>query len=168
MKVKEFYEQVDREIIKHYKDVGNRKYYVSMFGEIYSSNKDNENKVRKLKKQVTPHGYLTIVIDKKTHKVHRLVAKLFVNNRFPDMYDVVDHINDLRFDNRASNLQWTTREHNNIKSRESVTNTRRKQKEQDEYCYDGSFMYEDYLVNKFRGNRDPYNEYLEKNEEFYG
>ena len=28
-------------------------------------------------------------------------------------------------------------------------------------------MYEDYLVDKFRGNLNTYNEYLEKNEEFY-
>ena len=168
MKVKEFYEQVDREIIKHYKDTNKREYYVSVFGDIYSVDRSNKNDVKKLKPSVTKYGYLTVKIAKKNKFVHRIVAKVFVNNRFPDMYDVVDHINDLRFDNRASNLQWTTREHNNIKSRESVTNTRRKQKEQDEYCYDGSFMYEDYLLNKFRGNSDPYNEYLEKNEEFYG
>lgn len=168
MKVKEFYEQVDQEIIKYYKSSNKRDYYVSVFGKVYSVDKSNKNKVRKLKESVNTYGYLTVGIAGKNIRIHRIVATVFIKNPHPIEYTQVDHKNSLRFDNRASNLQWITPQANMDKSFHDVSNTRRKQKNIDKYCYDGSFMYEDYLLNKFRGNSDPYNEYLEKNEEFYG
>ena len=42
----------------------------------------------------------------KTHLVHQLVAKHFVNN--PNNYNIVDHINTNKADNRHFNLKWVT------------------------------------------------------------
>lgn len=43
--------------------------------------------------------------------VHRIIAKAFCDN--PMNYDEVDHINNIKTDNRASNLRWTSRLQNN-------------------------------------------------------
>lgn len=60
------------------------------------------------------NGYLIVGLKKnqqsKNHYVHRLVAIAFVNN--PDMYDVVNHLDYNRSNNRAENLEWTTQEEN--------------------------------------------------------
>lgn len=56
------------------------------------------------------YGYYTIVILGDHHYVHRLVASAFVPNLFnkPE----VDHINEVKSDNRAVNLRWVTRQEN--------------------------------------------------------
>ena len=167
MKVKDFYNQIDNEMIKHYDSSTKKDYYVSFMGEVYSVDKSNKNKVKRLKKSVTPHGYLTVGINGKTQKVHRIVAKVFIYNSEPDTKKEVDHINNLKFDNRVSNLQWISKSDNVSKSHNEPENERRSQLYKDRTEYYGAFMYEDYLVDKFRGNLNTYNEYLEKNEEFY-
>ena len=43
--------------------------------------------------------------------VHRIIAKAFCEN--PMGYNEVDHINNIKTDNRASNLRWTSRLENN-------------------------------------------------------
>ena len=43
--------------------------------------------------------------------VHRIIATAFWEN--PMGYDEVDHINNIKTDNRASNLKWTNRQQNN-------------------------------------------------------
>ena len=54
-------------------------------------------------------GYLTVQINGKRYKVHRLVAQTFLPN--PENKSQVDHINRNREDNRVSpvcNLRWCT------------------------------------------------------------
>lgn len=44
----------------------------------------------------------------KTPQVHRLVAELFVKNTNPEVNNTVDHINCVKTDNRACNLEWVS------------------------------------------------------------
>jgi hypothetical protein len=63
-----------------------------------------------LKPGLASNGYYTIVIcenGKHTTKcIHRLLAESFIQN--PHGYNVVNHINSDRTDNRLENLEWVT------------------------------------------------------------
>lgn len=69
---------------------------------------------RYLKHLLNEKGYVCVVLSKnnirKKYKVHRLVAKAFIDN--PNGKKEVNHINGDKTDNRPSNLQWVTRSEN--------------------------------------------------------
>lgn len=87
-----------------------KRYYVSAGGLVRVENrKDGKSTVsRGTLNEAT--GYLFV----RGWYVHRLVAEAFLGEQ-PDGADQVDHLNDVRTDNRASNLRWTTRRENNSK-----------------------------------------------------
>jgi len=59
-------------------------------------------------------GYLMIKIrNNKYYYVHRLVARVFVENQAPTYFTVVHHKDHDRSNNNASNLEWTTAQLNN-------------------------------------------------------
>lgn len=55
-------------------------------------------------------GYFMVTLGKRHYKVHRLVAIHFVDGYQPNL--VVNHLNEIRTDNRAENLQFCTRGYN--------------------------------------------------------
>jgi len=58
-------------------------------------------------------GYMSVCISSKPRRneyVHRMVAKAFIPN--PDNKKEVNHINGIKNDNRAINLEWCTPEEN--------------------------------------------------------
>lgn len=90
---------LENEEWKLYLSIKSSKYYVSNCGRI-----KNNNKILKPTKN---GGYLSVNINKKPIRVHRLVATLFVDNPDPTKYNVVNHKNSDKINNNASNLEWT-------------------------------------------------------------
>lgn len=64
----------------------------------------------KIKKKGKPDkdGYLRLTVKKKSYRLHRLIAELFVENPNPELYTVVDHINNQKDCNEKTNLRWVT------------------------------------------------------------
>jgi hypothetical protein len=71
-------------------------------------------KKRNLEK--TWDGYLHIKFPNSRYAtpVHRIMGKLFCTNPCPTKFNVVDHINGIRSDNRESNLRWVNNHLNSI------------------------------------------------------
>ncbi len=95
---------------------GYEKYEASTLGNIRSN---WFNKVTVFKPSMHKTGYykvnITVNKKKKTIKVHQLVAMAFLNHQ-PDKFDiVVDHINNIKTDNRLCNLQLLTNRENTTK-----------------------------------------------------
>ena len=55
-------------------------------------------------------GYLSVCLDKKYYKIHRLVAQAFIPN--PDNKPQVNHIDGDKKNNRVDNLEWCTNQEN--------------------------------------------------------
>lgn len=89
-------------------------YEVSNFGRIKSHKR---TQVIILSQSYTNSGYLKVSLYKdgtrKTYLVHRLVGKLFVYNNDPISQNTIDHIDEDKTNNKASNLQWMSK-HENI------------------------------------------------------
>lgn len=86
-------------------------YQVSNLGRVRSR---KWGKWKVLKDIKNYNGYSTVMLysDKKHHYyVHQLVAKAFLPN--PKNLKCVNHKNEKRDDNRASNLEWCTTYYNN-------------------------------------------------------
>lgn len=75
-------------------------------------------KGRILKYHIDIHGYKSVVLSKlnklKTFRVHRLVAKEFLNHTCSRTLHI-DHVNENKTDNRVKNLQILTASENTIK-----------------------------------------------------
>lgn len=84
-------------------------YEVSTFGNVRNS---KNGRLRKPKE--TRDGYLQVCLyveSKMTTKyIHRLVAETFIHN--PENKPQVNHINEIKLDNRILNLEWTTAKEN--------------------------------------------------------
>lgn len=66
-----------------------------------------------LKPSITKGYYFVSLVqngNKENVRIHRLVAKAFLDN--PNNYNVVNHKNENKLDNRVENLEWCTAKYN--------------------------------------------------------
>lgn len=95
-----------------WKDIPNHKHHeISNLGRV----RNKRNKL--ILKGKTGNDYTKVFLknnDDVVHSlaIHRLVAKSFIEN--PNDYDVVNHIDNNRHNNVASNLEWVTKQQNNL------------------------------------------------------
>ena len=80
-------------------------YSVSNYGNV-----KNNKTGRILKPCLKKNGYLQIQIGKKWFLIHRLLACAFVENPLNLKY--VNHIDEIKTNNRANNLEWCTAKYN--------------------------------------------------------
>ena len=69
-------------------------------------------------------GYVRVCVNYKLIRMHRLVAKAFVENQ--NNYSEVNHIDGNKKNNHASNLEWCSRSHNTKHSFDLGLNKARK------------------------------------------
>lgn len=92
-------------------------YFVSNLGNVKSTQKGKE---RLLSKRRSKNGYLSVLLYKenekpKTYNIHQLVCMAFLGH-LPNRYEsVIDHLNNVRDDNRLENLRVTTARQNTTK-----------------------------------------------------
>ena len=99
-------------------------YQVSNYGNVKSLARKGRLKDRIFNNIKHKSGYLTVTLsinnNIKTCKIHQLVAIAFLNHT-PNRYNglIVDHINNIKTDNRLENLQLTTARNNVSKDRKN-------------------------------------------------
>ena len=88
-------------------------YEVSNLGRVKSLNY-NKTGESKILKPAPSKGYLTVVLSsqgvKRTYKVHRLVATMFLPN--PRHLPQVNHVDEVKTNNCADNLEWCNNKYN--------------------------------------------------------
>ena len=67
-----------------------------------------------LKPSIEKTGYVRVNIKGKCYRMHRLIANAFIPN--PNNFSDINHINEVKIDNRVENLEWCTHRHNSTHS----------------------------------------------------
>lgn len=109
-------ELFNKELLETYKDFIDIKGYNGLYkinnkGEVLSL---NNGYIKKMTPCCNTAGYLYVILSnngiKKNESIHRLVAKHFIDN--PNNYPEVNHIDENKFNNNVSNLEWCTSKYN--------------------------------------------------------
>ncbi len=108
-------------------------YYVNETGEVYSAFSK-----RILLGMTDTKGYKRVNMNGAQYSVHRLVAEAFIPN--PLNLPQVNHINEIKADNRVENLEWVTNQQNSeySKAKHFVVE-----------CVDSGESFEVYNLNKW-------------------
>lgn len=85
-------------------------YYVSNMGRLLTTSHHGGHHTAVMKPALDGSGYYRTVMDGKTVKVHRVAAQTWLQN--PLNKPQVNHINNIRTDNRIENLEWVTKAEN--------------------------------------------------------
>ena len=89
-------------------------YEVSNLGNVKSLNYLHTGQEKLLSPAFDKDGYLLVVLskngEKKTCKVHRLVAQAFLPN--PNNYPEINHKDENKLNNSVNNLEWCTAQYN--------------------------------------------------------
>lgn len=98
---------------------GSKECYISENGNVYK--KIDEDKYKKLKQNTVKSGYNYITIsmnngERKSFRVHRLVAIAFIENKDIENLTVVGHKDNNKTNNVYTNLYWTTTQENTQKA----------------------------------------------------
>lgn len=88
-------------------------YYASKDGKIYNL---YTHRYLKPIKEESGYTYVTLCKNKikKNRKVHILIASCYIENTKPETQTQVNHINYIKDDNRAENLEWVTPSENSL------------------------------------------------------
>ena len=121
-------------------------YQVSNMGRVKSlGRKDRFGRVIKeriLEPAVTHNGYLRVGLHvdgkRKMLRVHRLVCEAFHEN--PDNKSEVNHVNENKTDNRACNLEWSTRRENINHGSRNERVAKAQSKPVGQYTHDGDLV----------------------------
>lgn len=93
-------------------------YFIDNLGGVFSSYGSKNGELRKMKPKLDKYGYYIIGLrniegKKKFFTIHRLVAIHFLHNDNPKDKTTVNHINNIKTDNRVENLEWMSQADNN-------------------------------------------------------
>ena len=94
----------------------------------FSSNKLYSLKYKKFIKPIIPNnGYLSYRFylndTRIVYLIHKMLGDYFIKNTNPLEYDIIDHINQNKLDNRIDNLRWVNSSINNRNQKLSILNT---------------------------------------------
>ena len=88
------------------------------FDDEFEIEKEFPHRIRRIGKNIfvkewkSDKGYIKVCLNKKSFFKHRLIALQWIENDAPDTKTQIDHINQIKTDNRIENLRWCTQSEN--------------------------------------------------------